>query len=375
MAGIYLHIPFCKKACHYCDFHFSTSVNNRYEMASCLVSELKMQKDYLGKETIGSIYFGGGTPSVFSSKQIAEILDVIFNGFNVEKDAEITLEANPDDLTKEYLKELKLTHVNRLSIGIQSFFDEDLIWMNRAHTAIEGENVIKEARDAGFENITADLIYGFNLLTDEKWISNLHKMTSSGINHMSCYNLTVENGTALHNQIKKGKSKPVLDDDGARQFEIGVKFLQKNGFYQYEISNFCQDEKYSKHNTNYWKGVKYLGIGPSAHSFNGIERQWNIANNSLYMTAINQNKIPSEVEILTKNQQFNEYIMLGLRTVWGINLKEVENRFGGSFSFVLKNESEKFIDLGMIKQTDENITLTNQGKLIADQISSDLFIL
>lgn len=375
MAGIYLHIPFCKKACHYCDFHFSTSLKNRYEMANALVSELKMQKDYLGKESIGSIYFGGGTPSVFSADQIQLILDAIYSHFNVENVVEITLEANPDDLTKEYLKELKTTHVNRLSVGIQSFYDEDLNWMNRAHTAKEGLEAIKRSQDVGLSNITTDLIYGFQLLTDKKWLFNLEQINNLQINHLSCYNLTVEKGTALQNQIKKGQSKPIIDEDGARQFEIGLDYLTKNNFEQYEISSFCKEHHYSKHNSNYWKGISYLGIGPSAHSFNGKERQWNIANNNKYLESINLLKVPFEFEKLTISQQFNEYIMLGLRTKWGINLNEINEKFGNEIFNQLKKESKSYLNNGLILEKNDILSLSKKGKLLADQIASDLFII
>ncbi len=375
MAGIYLHIPFCKKACHYCDFHFSTSLKNRYEMANALVSELKMQKDYLGKESIGSIYFGGGTPSVFSADQIQLILDAIYSHFNVENVVEITLEANPDDLTKEYLKELKTTHVNRLSVGIQSFYDEDLNWMNRAHTAKEGLEAIKRSQDVGLSNITTDLIYGFQLLTDKKWLFNLEQINNLQINHLSCYNLTVEKGTALQNQIKKGQSKALIDEDGARQFEIGLDYLTKNNFEQYEISSFCKEHHYSKHNSNYWKGISYLGIGPSAHSFNGKERQWNIANNNKYLESINLLKVPFEFEKLTISQQFNEYIMLGLRTKWGINLNEINEKFGNEIFNQLKKESKSYLNNGLILEKNDILSLSKKGKLLADQIASDLFII
>ncbi|RYY34162.1 MAG: radical SAM family heme chaperone HemW, partial [Sphingobacteriaceae bacterium] len=308
MAGIYLHIPFCKKACHYCDFHFSTSLKYKDEMLQAMAKEIGMQRDYLAGETIETIYFGGGTPSILAADDINRLLNTITELHTVSSDAEITLEANPDDLDKTKLQALRQTAVNRFSIGIQSFYDDDLAWMNRVHRGAEAEASVKRAQDTGFENITADLIYGYPLLTDTKWKNNIQKVFELDVPHVSAYSMTVEPQTALASFISKKKQPPMNEQQSAEQFTYLIEAMQKQGFEQYEISNFCKPGQYSRHNSNYWKGVKYLGIGPSAHSFNGETRQWNIANNTQYIEGLTANKIPSETEILSEADRLNEYI-------------------------------------------------------------------
>ncbi|MBD1395467.1 radical SAM family heme chaperone HemW [Mucilaginibacter glaciei] len=372
MAGIYLHIPFCKQACHYCDFHFSTSPKYKDEMVKALVKEIHLQRCYLDNESIETIYFGGGTPSVLSADEIQLLINTITELHTVSADAEITLEANPDDLDHSKLKALRQTPVNRFSIGIQSFFDEDLAWMNRVHRSSEAEASVKRAQDIGFENITVDLIYGYPLLTDVKWKKNLDTVFALRIPHISAYAMTVEPQTALAAFISKKKQPPMSEEQSAGQFSTMLDAMQSNSFEQYEISNFCTPGHYSRHNSNYWKGVKYLGIGPSAHSFNGETRQWNVANNAKYTKSIMGDAIPSEVEVLTEENRLNEYIMTALRTKWGIDLEQLDAIAGGSANILLK-AARIYFDDGSLTQSGNLLTLTPHGKLYADRIASELF--
>jgi oxygen-independent coproporphyrinogen-3 oxidase len=372
MAGIYIHIPFCKQACHYCDFHFSTSLAYKDDLLQALVQEIKLQKNFLQGETIETIYFGGGTPSLLEGDEISLLINTITGLHTVSSDAEITLEANPDDLGHQKLKALKQSPVNRFSIGIQSFFDDDLTWMNRVHRANEAETSVKRAQDAGFENITIDLIYGYPLLTDQKWKVNLDKAFALQVPHVSAYSMTVEPRTALAAFIKKKKQSPLSDDQSAAQFMQLMEAMQLHGFEHYEISNFSLPNHYSRHNTNYWKGVKYLGIGPSAHSYDGEKRQWNIANNAQYIQAIEKKTIPAEIEILTEANRLNEYIMTSLRTQWGLDLDELNKIAAGSTDELLK-EADEFLNKGWIRREAQTIYLTQNGKLYADHIASGLF--
>ncbi|HVS92411.1 MAG TPA: radical SAM family heme chaperone HemW [Mucilaginibacter sp.] len=372
MAGIYIHIPFCKQACYYCDFHFSTSLAYKSELLEALIKEIQLQKDYLLSEHIETIYFGGGTPSLLSGEEINTIIDAISGIHSVASGAEITLEANPDDLTSEKIRSLRQTPVNRFSIGIQSFFDDDLAWMNRAHRCVEAESSVKRAQDAGFENITADLIYGYPLLTDQKWKTNLEKMFALQIPHISAYSMTVEPRTALASFIKQKKQPPMDEGQSAGQFLYLMEAMQQQNFEHYEISNFAIPGQYSRHNTNYWKRVKYLGIGPSAHSYDGETRQWNIANNSKYISSLIEGKIPAEREILTEADRLNEYIMTSLRTMWGGDLAELNNIAAGT-SDMLRKSAAPFFEKEWIKLDQNKIYLTQTGKLYADHIASELF--
>ena len=374
-AGIYIHIPFCKQACNYCNFHFSTSLDLKEDLLKCLEKEIILRKNYLEGRQIQTIYFGGGTPSLLSTDEIKKLLQAIYSNFEVIENAEFTLEANPDDLTKEKLSELKNAGINRLSIGVQSFFDKELKWMNRSHDAIQAENCIRNAKEIGFDNITIDLIYGVPGLTNTEWKQNLEKAIELNIDHLSCYALTVEPKTALYHQIEKDKLPPLNEQQAAEQFEILMAFAKQTGFEHYEISNFARDKKYSKHNTSYWKGNWYLGIGPSAHSFNSSTRQWNIANNALYIKNINEDKDPSETEILTIPQQYNEFVMISLRTMWGMDLHEIKNRFGETYLHLIQKESARYIQSGDIVLENEKMKLSDKGKLIADKIISDLFFI
>jgi oxygen-independent coproporphyrinogen-3 oxidase len=383
MAGIYLHIPFCKQACFYCDFHFSTSLKKKDELISCMQKELIFRKDELQNETIETIYFGGGTPSLLSTEEIQSLLDTIEENFTVIESPEITLEANPDDLSDAVILELAKSPINRLSIGVQSFFEEDLKSMNRAHNANEAKNCLSMAT-RHFDNITVDLIYGVPKMTNKRWKENLHTLFNFGINHISSYALTVEPKTALDSFIKQGKY-PKLEEQVAREhFEILVEETQKQGFVHYEISNFGKPNYFSKHNTSYWQGKKYIGIGPSAHSFNQTHRSWNVSNNAKYIKSLQENVLPNEVEMLTINDQFNEYIMTGLRTIWGVSLSKIENKFGIDFKKRLLKAADKFIQQGLLviasetKQSvsiDEILKTTSKGAFLADGLASELFIL
>ncbi|MEX1383087.1 radical SAM family heme chaperone HemW [Lutibacter sp.] len=373
MAGIYIHIPFCKQACFYCDFHFSTSLKRKEEMLQAILTELQLRKNELEGKLIETIYFGGGTPSLLTSEEIAAIFTVIYSNYTVIESPEITLEANPDDLSESKIIKLSNSPINRLSIGIQSFFEDDLQFMNRAHTAEESKKCLSVAMRY-FDNITIDLIYGVPNMSNKKWKENLKIAFDFGVPHISSYALTVEKNTALHNFIIKGKVPPVNEQQALEHFNILVSETEKQGFVHYEISNFGKPAYFSKHNTSYWLGKKYVGIGPSAHSFNGKQRSWNIANNAKYIKSINSNILPLEFEELSINNRFNEYIMTGLRTIWGIDLDKIEEDFGKIYLNELIKNSQQFIEKGLIKLTLENkLVTTNKGKFLADGIASDLF--
>lgn len=375
MAGIYFHIPFCKQACHYCDFHFSTSLRYKEEMLNALKNEFLQRKNYLDNAKIESIYFGGGSPSILAPEEIQSLINLVKENFKTEKKTEITIEANPDDLYSHKVKGFKNTDINRFSIGIQSFHEEDLKWMNRAHNAKEALTCIKRVQDAGFENITCDLIYGFPLLSDEKWAKNIETLTAFQVPHLSCYGMTVEPRTALASFIRKGKTAPMDDEQAARQFLYLIDQLGQKEYTHYEISNFAKEGHLAVHNTNYWKGVPYLGIGPSAHSFNGKSRSWNIANNALYIQKVEHQLEYQEHEILSAVDQYNEYIMTSLRTIWGIDLHHIQEKHGDSFLASLINESQLFEKQGYLSKGHNRIQLTTKGKLMADYIASELFIL
>ncbi|HEY0666625.1 MAG TPA: radical SAM family heme chaperone HemW [Sphingobacteriaceae bacterium] len=375
MAGIYLHVPFCKQACHYCDFHFVTSLRYKEDMLDAMKKELRLRKGFFGPEQIETIYFGGGTPSVLTAEEIKSILNEITELYPVANHAEITLEANPDDLNAQKVKALSGSPINRFSIGVQSFFDADLCWMNRPHNAVEAESSIKRAQDSGFENITIDLIYGFPLLTDEKWRSNIQKALELEVPHISSYSMTVEPRTALASFINKGKQVSMDDAQSAAQFIVLMDLLNKGGFEHYEISNFAKSGFYSKHNSNYWKGEKYIGIGPSAHSYNGETRSWNIANNNKYLEALNKGIIPETVEELSQLDKVNEYIMTSLRTIWGLDLGRIASEFGTDYRSMTEKSIQIFLEKDQLKRNDNIVTLTTSGKLFADHIASELFII
>lgn len=386
MAGIYIHIPFCKQACHYCDFHFSTSLKNKSTFLIALEKEIDLRKNFFlneekNKAKINTIYFGGGTPSMLDVSELMHVFDKLYANFEIDENPEITLEANPDDLTSQKTKSLKGTPINRLSIGIQSFYDEDLQLMNRAHNAKEALSVVKHAQDNGFTNISIDLIYGIPTLTHAKWEQNLKTTFDLDVKHISAYCLTVESKTALEKLIETGKIKNVDEQHSSEQFEMMLEEMKRNNFEQYEISNFCKDHFYSKHNSNYWLKEKYLGLGPSAHSYNGEVRQWNIANNARYIHALENNdesKLENtlfEQEKLTINQRYNEYVLTSLRTIWGTDLTVIEKQFGHNFRMHCMNEAQQYLKHNQVIQEKDCLFLTDAGKLLADKISSDLFMI
>lgn len=379
MAGIYIHIPFCKQACYYCDFHFSTSLKKKEELLVAIKKELVLRKLEFGVEKINTIYFGGGTPSILNSEELQSIFDVIYANYSVVETAEITLEANPDDLTSEKIIELSQLPINRLSIGIQSFFEDDLKFMNRAHTAKESKECLTLAMQY-FDNITIDLIYGVPNMSAEKWMSNLKTAFEFGVPHISSYALTVEEKTALASFIKKGKVAPVDENLALEHFDILVAETEKQGFVHYEISNFAKLSYFSEHNTSYWLGENYIGIGPSAHSFNGKERSWNVSNNAKYIKSLDVDVLPITIEELSENNRFNEYIMTGLRTVWGVSFSKIENDFGLEIFNSFKKNLEPFLEKKLLEikvdATLGNVLVTTKkGKFLADGIASDLFII
>ncbi|GAA4268369.1 radical SAM family heme chaperone HemW [Hyunsoonleella aestuarii] len=372
IAGIYIHIPFCKQACHYCDFHFSTSLKKKDDLIQCLVKELRLRKNELGNEVIETIYFGGGTPSLLDRDELSLLIDAVYKFYIVSEHPEITLEANPDDLSVKQINELKTTQVNRLSIGIQSFFERDLKLMNRAHSQKEAKASLSLATQY-FDNISLDLIYGIPGLSNEEWIENIEIALSYNVPHISCYALTVEPKTALESFIKKGIIDDVDDDLAQEQFYILVEKLEASGFVNYELSNFGIPKYISKNNSAYWLGKPYLGIGPSAHSFNGDQRSWNVSNNTKYIKSIQKNELPVEREVLTITDKFNEYVMTGLRTIWGVSLKGVELSFGNNYKKYLLQQSEIYIKQHLLYIEDDKLLTTKKGKFLSDGIASNLF--
>ena len=373
MSGIYIHIPFCKQACHYCDFHFSTSLKKKDEMVLALAKEISLRKSESQNEEVETIYFGGGTPSILSTEDLKFLIDVVYQNYKVIKNPEITVEANPDDLTEERIVELSKNKINRLSIGIQSFFEDDLQLMNRAHNSDEASNCLKIATQY-FDNISLDLIYGIPGSSNEKWQQNIDKALSFGINHISSYALTVEPKTALDKFIKKGIIKQPDDEAAQEQFHILVETLQENGFVHYELSNFGKPDYFSKNNSSYWLGKKYIGIGPSAHSYDGVNRGWNVSNNSIYIKSIQENKVPIEIEKLTITDRYNEYIMTGLRTIWGVSLERIEKDFGKFYLDYLNKEAKRFLEDDLLIVEKNVLKATKKGKFLCDGIASDLFL-
>ena len=374
MAGIYIHIPYCKKACHYCDFHFSVNSSNRAELVAALLKELKIRKDYLEDEIIETIYLGGGTPSILNEAELSSILEQIHKQYSVISDPEITLEANPDDLKEEKVKMLQRSMVNRLSIGIQSFFQEDLDYMNRGHTALESLACIDAVQKSGFDNISIDLIYGYPLLSNDKWKENIDRAINLNIQHLSCYSMTVEPATALDAFIKKGKSAPMNDDQSATQFEYLMSTLASNGINQYEVSNFSKPGFHSRHNSNYWNGSKYLGIGPSAHSFNLLSRESNISDNNQYIIQINSQQSAKKMhELLSPVNRLNELIMTSLRTVKGLDLDQVKILFGVEMEQQLTAQADDYRLKGWMSTDPTKLALTSEGMKFCDLITASLF--
>lgn len=372
MAGIYIHIPFCRKACNYCNFHFSTNHQLMNQMVEAIIQEIQIQQNYL-TEPIETLYLGGGTPSLLNRAQLSKIFEAVKKHFIVKPHAEITLEANPDDIHSQLLADWIDLGINRLSIGIQSFRNEDLEWMGRAHNADQALNCIGLAQKAGIQNISIDLIYGGPSLSNENWIKNLETAIKSGVPHLSCYALTVEPKTALAHNINKQKLPNIDTAHQAGHFTILQEMTVAAGFEQYEISNFSLPGKRSIHNANYWSGQHYLGVGPAAHSFNGLSRQWNISNNALYIQSLAQGIVPFEIEELTVVQQTNEYIMTALRTIEGIDANRLDAIAGNAiFDFILKDAAH-FIKDGLLVYNYPQLYLSSAGKFMADGIAAHLF--
>ncbi len=376
--SLYIHIPFCSQACSYCDFHFSTNKARLDELVDCLVCEMELRWHYLStdgsKPKLDTIYFGGGTPSLLTTVHLEKLFASIDRYFEVSKDSEITLEANPDDLTEQKLEQLSQSPINRLSIGIQSFFDDDLAVLRRTHNSNQAIRAVESALKSGFNNLTIDLMYGLPGMTIKRWEENLIKAMSLPVQHLSCYCLTIETGTLLNKQVKDGKVMIPGDDATALQFELLMDIAEQHAFDHYEISNFARSGYYSRHNSSYWIHKPYLGIGPSAHSYNGKSRQWNISSNAAYISALGKKEIPATVESLTMHNRYNEYLMTGLRTSRGVHLDEIRENFGAELSETLSNDFSNHLASGNVQLSNRVYILTRKGKLLADRIASSLFL-
>jgi oxygen-independent coproporphyrinogen III oxidase len=372
MPGLYLHIPFCRQACAYCDFHFSTNLERRAGMVEAMCLELEERRDYLADKNLGSVYFGGGTPSVLQVSEVEKLLGGIAAHFRILPGAEVTFELNPEDADRQYLRAIRATGVNRLSIGIQSFSDSELKWMNRCHTAAQSVACVRMAQEAGFENISIDLIYGSRFQSEESWRETLSKAFSLDVPHISSYNLTIEGRTRLNNLLQK-KQEPEVDSElSARLFDILMEETEKQGYQHYEISNFCKPGFMAVHNSSYWRGEAYIGVGPAAHSFNGLSRQHNVKSNTRYLQLMEQGKPYWEEETLSVNDQYNEYVLTRLRTSWGCSLDEIENRFGSKNLAHFMQRLKKHADYIVCRQG--SVTLNRKGKHFADGIAADLFV-
>lgn len=373
MAGVYIHIPFCKQACVYCDFHFSTSHGRKADMVQAIMAEAKLRKDFLPKGKLKSLYFGGGTPSLLRANEVNALVDKVDRLFGLEENAEITLEANPDDLKEGYLKELRQTPVNRLSIGVQSFDEEDLRFMKRAHSAEESQQCLQLAQDLGFEKLTIDLIYGLPAMDVKRWLKQLQKMAALNIPHFSAYALTVEPKTELAHQISTGKRRPLDEDMALQHFQTLQKFALENHYQHYELSNFCRPGREAVHNSSYWFGAPYLGLGPSAHSFRGRERCWNVANNYRYLKAIEKAELPLEWEQLSKTEAYNERVMTRLRLAKGLNLAEIEMDFGQEFLAHCKKEAQAELNTGRLEEANGFFKVPAEKRFESDGIAAALF--
>lgn len=373
MSGIYIHIPFCKKRCHYCDFYKSVDLLQVDSFLAALSQEIFLRKDYLNERIISTIYFGGGTPSILSAKQLCEILDLIRTTYTVLSEAEITMEANPDDLSAEYLKEIKSIGINRLSIGIQSFSDKDLIFMGRRHSAMQAIEAVKMSQSVGFENISIDLIYGIPGMSVKQWKENLHQAFQLNVQHLSAYHLTFHKGTQFWKQLAKGAIREIDEDESIIQFETLIEEAKKNDFVHYEISNFALDGFFSKHNTSYWNQTEYLGLGPSAHSYNKATRFWNVSSVKKYLQHIDNKSIAGKLETLSINDKFNDYLLTRLRTCWGISKNQLLQQFGSKYFQYFEQKIIHYKSLGFIEESNDNVFITKKGLFISDSIIEELF--
>ena len=374
MAGIYIHIPFCLQACNYCDFHFSTSLKTKNKIISSIIHELILRKNYLKNDIIETIYFGGGTPSILESSELDKILECLFKYYNVSPFPEVTIESNPNDLNKKKIKNLISLGINRLSLGGQSFNDSQLKILNRTHSSFDVENSIKIAQELGINNINLDLIYGLPKLSVKDWEEDLNKAISLNVTHLSCYCLTIEKGTVFFNKLKKGTLKVASDKNKTDQFLLMRKILINENYIHYEISNFCKQNYRSKHNSSYWNFQKYLGVGPSAHSFNGKTRQWNISNNSKYINSIKNNEVFYEEEVLTRNNIINEFILTSLRKMEGISNKKLKEITSQKEYSNIKPQINDLVNRSLIFEKNDYYSLTEQGMILCDKITSDLFL-
>lgn len=374
MAGIYIHIPFCLQACNYCDFHFSTSLKTKNKIISSIIHELILRKNYLKNDIIETIYFGGGTPSILESSELDKILECLFKYYNVSPFPEVTIESNPNDLNKKKIKNLISLGINRLSLGGQSFNDSQLKILNRTHSSFDVENSIKIAQELGINNINLDLIYGLPKLSVKDWEEDLNKAISLNVTHLSCYCLTIEKGTVFFNKLKKGTLKVASDKNKTDQFLLMRKILINENYIHYEISNFCKQNYRSKHNSSYWNFQKYLGVGPSAHSFNGKTRQWNISNNSKYINSIKDNEVFYEEEVLTRNNIINEFILTSLRKMEGISNKKLKEITSHKEYANFKLQINDLVNRSLIFEKNDYYSLTEQGMILCDKITSDLFL-
>ena len=374
MAGIYLHIPFCRKRCHYCDFFKSTDLSQKARLLEGLKKELESRSLELTSEEINTIYLGGGTPSVLLVDELKSLLDTIFLNYRVSSEAEITMEANPDDLSQAVLSFIREIGFNRLSMGIQSFSEQDLKLMNRRHGVMQAIQSVKWAKTAGFRNISIDLIYGLPNQTLEEWERNVQVAVQLDVQHVSAYNLTYHEGTVFYDQLKKGILKELPDELSLQQFEILIRTLKDAGFEHYEISNFCKPGFYSKHNSSYWKNQKYLGVGPSAHSFDLVSRRWNVSSIGAYLDGIENSKPYSESEILTEQDRYNDYIITGLRTIWGVSEELIKSEFSAAYLDHFQKVNEKYLQSGKVITTSEKVSLSPEGLFISDQIMADFMV-
>lgn len=373
MAGVYFHIPFCRKACVYCNFHFSTKLVNKNEVLQAMLQELHLRKDYLKNQTVKTLYFGGGTPSVLSADEINSFVEKVNEYFDVDANAEVSLEANPDDLNLNYLKVLSQTGVNRLSIGVQSFREKDLLFMNRSHSVRQAIKCLENAKALGFENISIDLIYGLPGMSNIDWAEQLEFLNKFQIPHFSSYALTVEPKTALSHKIKSGKLAPLDEEKAAGHFRLLQNFAKNHGFEHYELSNFAKLNWRSKHNSSYWQDENYLGIGPSAHSFNGTYRHWNVSNNTLYLKSIAAKEVENEGEELLKQDRFNEMVMTRLRLIEGIDLKQVSLNFGEYFLRHILSEAKQALSRGRLRKDGNRLFIPSDWRFHSDGIASELF--
>lgn len=373
MSGIYLHIPFCRKACSYCNFHFSTLLKNKSTFIRAMANEILLRKEFLPDKNLKTIYFGGGTPSILSEVELDNLMNVIHNHFSVDENAEVTFEVNPEDVTIDNLNFWKKSGINRFSLGVQSFSDDELKWMNRAHTSAQSIESIKMSQQSGFMNISIDLIYGGPFLSNEKWSKTLRTVEDLNVQHLSCYNLTAEENTLLGRNVLNGSEKKINDENSAEQFEMLMDWSNDSGFEHYEISNFSKQGYHSKHNSSYWSGEPYLGIGPSAHSYDGVVRCWNVSNNSIYVKGITSGNLDFTAEDLSEKTSYHDYILTRLRTKWGIISSEIESRFPSYFSH-FSQQLLKEVQNGNVSQFENKVILTRRGKLLADAVTANFFV-